>query len=72
MKRLTFTKHTVQCPLENCTASLKVRSDLDGCPSRRHLDVAACSLMPSAIGAVRPRATESLFLGHRATGFLSV
>src|SRR5262249_17361440 len=50
-----FTKHTVQCLLENCTASLKVRSDLDGCPSRRHLDVAACSLIPSVPFVPGPR-----------------
>ena len=46
MKRLTLTQHTVRCPLEHYSASLTVRSDLDGYPSRRHLDVAACSLMP--------------------------
>jgi hypothetical protein len=46
MKRLELTQHTVRCPLEGCTASLTVRSDPDGYPSRRHLDVTACSLLP--------------------------
>lgn len=55
MKRLTLTQHTVRCPLENCTASLTVRSDLGGYPSRRHLDVAACSLVPSMPFIPRPR-----------------
>jgi hypothetical protein len=55
MKRLTLTQHTVRCPLENCTASLRVRSDLGGYPSRRHLDVAACSLVPSMPFVPRPR-----------------
>ena len=55
MKRLTLTQHTVRCPLENCTASLTVRSDLRGYPSRRHLDVAACSLVPSVPFVPRPR-----------------
>lgn len=55
MKRLTLTQHTVRCPLENCTASLTVRSDPDGYPSRRHLDVAACSLVPSMPFVPRPR-----------------
>jgi hypothetical protein len=54
MKRLTLTQYTVRCPLENGTASLTVRSDLDGYPSRRHLDVAACSLVPSVPFAPRP------------------
>jgi hypothetical protein len=39
MKRLSFTQHTVRCPLEDRTASLTVRTDPGGCPSRRHLDV---------------------------------
>ncbi len=47
MKRLTLTQQTVRCPLDDRTASLTVRTDPDGYPSRRHLDVAACSLMPS-------------------------
>jgi hypothetical protein len=47
MKRLTLTQHTVRCPLDEHAASLTARSDLSGYPSRRHLDVAACSLVPS-------------------------
>lgn len=47
MKRLALTQHTVRCPLEDCTASLTVRTDPGGYPSRRHLDVTACSLLQS-------------------------
>jgi hypothetical protein len=47
MKRLALTQHTVRCPIEDRTASLTVRTDPGGYPSRRHLDVAACSLLPS-------------------------
>jgi len=47
MKRLELTQHTVRCPLEDRTASLTVRTDPGGYPSRRHLDVAACSLLSS-------------------------
>jgi hypothetical protein len=47
MKRPELTQHTVRCPLEDCTASLTVLTDPDGYPSRRHRDVAACSLRPS-------------------------
>jgi hypothetical protein len=46
MKRFTLTHHTVRCPLEEQPASLTVRSDPAGYPSRRHLDVTACSLLP--------------------------
>jgi hypothetical protein len=46
MKRLALTQQTVRCPLEDCTASLTVRTALDGAPSRRHRDVAVCSLRP--------------------------
>ena len=46
MKRLALTQHTVRCPLEDRTASLTVRTDHGGYPSRRHLDVTACSLRP--------------------------
>jgi len=55
MKRLTFTQHTVRCPLEDRAASLTVRTDLDRVPSRRHVDVAACSLVPSMSFVPRPR-----------------
>lgn len=47
MRRLALTQHTVRCPLDDRTASLTVRTDPGGYPSRRHRDVAACSLMPS-------------------------
>jgi hypothetical protein len=47
MQRLALEQHTVRCPLEDSTASVTVRSDPDGYPSRRHLDVTACSLRPS-------------------------
>jgi hypothetical protein len=47
MKRLELTQHTVRCPLEDCTASLTVRTDPGGFPSRRHRDVTACSLLSS-------------------------
>jgi hypothetical protein len=47
MKRLAFTQHTVRCPLEDRTASLTVRTNPGGRPSRRHLEVTACSLLPS-------------------------
>jgi hypothetical protein len=44
---MKVTQHAVRCPLENCAASLTVRTDPDGYPSRRHLEVMACSLVPS-------------------------
>jgi len=47
MKRLALTQHTVRCPLEDRTASLTVRTDAGGYPSRRHVGVTACSLLPS-------------------------
>jgi hypothetical protein len=47
MRRLALTQHTIRCPLEGCTATLTVRTDPDGYPSRRHLGVTACSLVPS-------------------------
>jgi hypothetical protein len=47
MERLALTQHTVRCPLEDRTASLTVRTDSSGYPSRRHLDVAGCSLLPT-------------------------
>ncbi|HSF06014.1 MAG TPA: hypothetical protein VLG10_09530 [Methylomirabilota bacterium] len=47
MKRLVLTQHTMRCPLEDRTASVTVRTDPNGYPSRRHLGVTACSLLPS-------------------------
>lgn len=46
MRRLAKTHHTVRCPLDGRPASLTVRTDPDGNPSRRHRDVTACSLLP--------------------------
>jgi hypothetical protein len=47
MKRLTLTQHTVRCPLDDRAGNLTVRTDSNGYPSRRYLDVTACSLLPS-------------------------
>ena len=47
MRQLALTQHTVRCPLQDVTASLTVRTDPGGYPSRRHLDVTACSLLSS-------------------------
>ena len=47
MKRQELTQHTVRCPRTDETANLTVRTDPGACPSRRHRDVTACSLMPS-------------------------
>jgi hypothetical protein len=55
MRRLALTQHTVRCPLEDRTASVTVRTNPGGSPSRRHLDVASCSLLPSASFAPRTR-----------------
>ena len=44
MKELT--QHTMRCPLEECAATVTVRTDPEGYPSRRYLDVTACSLRP--------------------------
>lgn len=55
MKRLALTQHTVRCPLDDRTASLTVRTDPGGCPSRRHLDVTACSLRPSTSSVLLAR-----------------
>ena len=45
-RRLTATQHTVRCPVHDKPASVTVRSDGSASPSRRHVDVAACSLQP--------------------------
>jgi hypothetical protein len=45
MKELV--QRTMRCPLEELAATVTVRTDPDGYPSRRHLDVTACSLRPS-------------------------
>ena len=59
MRQLVLTQHTVRCPLDDCAASLTVRTDPSGYPSRRHLDVAACSLLPST--SFVPPATSRYF-----------
>lgn len=48
MERLALTQHTVRCPKHDCGAGLTVRTNSDAPPSRRHLDVVSCSLLPSA------------------------
>jgi hypothetical protein len=55
MKRIELTQHTVRCPLEDRAASVTVRTDADGHPSSRHLDVAGCSLVSSASVAASAR-----------------
>lgn len=55
MKRLVLTQHTVRCPMDDRTASLTVRANPDGYPSRRHRDVIACSLLPSTSFVVPAR-----------------
>ena len=47
MKRLALTQQTVRCPREDRTACLTLRTNPGGYPSRRYLDVTACSLLPS-------------------------
>jgi hypothetical protein len=56
MKRLIPTQHTVRCPLEDRPASVTVRTNPGGCPSRRHRDVTTCSLLPSTPFVPPPRA----------------
>ena len=46
-RRELITQQTVRCPRTDETANLTVRTDAEACPSRRHRDVTACSLMPS-------------------------
>jgi hypothetical protein len=48
MKRLEITRHTVRCPLEDCPASLTVRTHPGASPGRRHRDVTACSLLSAS------------------------
>ena len=45
-RRLTLTQHTLRCPVDDCRATLAVRTDAIAHPSRRHVDVTACSLRP--------------------------
>jgi len=44
---MELTQRTMRCPLEQCSATVTVRTDPDGYPSSRHRDVTACSLRPS-------------------------
>src|SRR4029453_12385959 len=46
MKRLVITRHTMRCPLDEATATLAVRTNPTGAPSRRYRDVVSCSLRP--------------------------
>lgn len=55
MKRLEVTEHSMRCPLDGRTANVAVRTDPDGYPSRRYLDVSSCSLLPSAAVVPCPR-----------------
>lgn len=55
MRRLEITRHTVRCPLEDCAATLTVRTDPASAPSRRHRDVASCSLRPPSSYVPAPR-----------------
>jgi hypothetical protein len=55
MRRLALTPHTVRCPLDDRLASLTVRTDPEGDPSRRHRDLIACSLLPSTSFVVPAR-----------------
>ena len=48
MERPALTQHTVRCPKHDCGADLTVRTNSGARPSRRHLDVVSCSLLPSA------------------------
>jgi hypothetical protein len=46
-RRLTSTQHTLRCPEQDCRASVAVRTDPIAYPSRRYVDVTACSLHPA-------------------------
>lgn len=48
MERPALTQHTLRCPKYDCGADLTVRTNSGARPSRRHLDVVSCSLLPSA------------------------
>jgi hypothetical protein len=71
MKELT--QRTIRCPLEECAATVMVRTDPEGYPSRRHLDgdgllVAAVDVMGSAGEAClfhRPGAARVIHLRCR-------
>ena len=48
-------QHTMRCPLEECSATVTVRTDPGGYPSSRHLDV-----------TVRPAGETGAFAGRYA------
>jgi hypothetical protein len=52
---MKLTQHTMRCPLEECSATVTVRTNPDGYPSRRYRDVTACSLRPSTSFIAPPR-----------------
>ena len=56
---MKLTQHTMRCPLEECSATVTVRTNPDGYPSRRYRDVTACSLRPST--SFVPRARRAYF-----------
>jgi hypothetical protein len=61
MERPALTQHTLRCPKYDCGADLTVRTDAGAPPSRRHLDVVSCSLLPSA--SLRPPTRTAYFAG---------
>lgn len=54
-RRLTLTQHSVRCPVNDCAAILAVHSDSAASPSRRHVDVIGCSLLPPTSFVPPPR-----------------
>jgi hypothetical protein len=46
-RRLTLTPQAVRCPVNDCPATLAVRTDPNAHPGRRYVDVTACSLLPA-------------------------
>jgi hypothetical protein len=47
-RRLTLTPQVVRCPVDDCPATLAVRTDPIAHPGRRYVDVTDCSLLPAA------------------------
>lgn len=46
-RRLTLTPQAVRCPVNDCPATLAVRTDSIAHAGRRFVDVTACSLLPA-------------------------
>jgi LPXTG-motif cell wall-anchored protein len=46
-RRLTLTPQAVRCPVNDCPATLAVRTDPIAHAGRRYVDVTACSLLPA-------------------------